>query len=87
MINVHLINASFVQTHCDQYSSSEAGGPSDVGKGFDEVWLQQGLVFCDLHGLDLSVIHSGNIDWLHTHLRTDVIAMEETFVHLLTLIT
>jgi hypothetical protein len=86
MIHVHLIHALFMQANCDQYSPSKTVWPSDVSKGFDEVWLQQGLVFCDLYGVDLSVIHSGNIDWLHTHLRTDVIAMEETFVHLLTLI-
>ncbi len=40
MIYLDLVHTAFVQPHCDQDSTREAVGPSDVGKGFDKVWLQ-----------------------------------------------
>lgn len=86
MFDLNLIHASLMQTNCNEYPSSETVWPSNVGKGLDEVRFKQVLVICNLHSVNLSVIHSGDIDWLHVDLVADVVAVEGTFIHLLTLV-
>ena len=86
MIDLDLVHTSFVQANCNEYSSSQAVWPCDVGKGFNKVGFKQVLVFCNFQSVNLSVIHSADVDWLHADLVADVVAMEEAFIHLLTLV-
>jgi len=86
MVDLQLIHASFVQTHCDQYPSSEAVGPVNACKGIHQIRFQKVFVLHDLDGVNLSMVHPWYVDGLHANLVTDVIADQQAFQHVLTLI-